>query len=134
MVESGPPRPLRWAISLWWVVALLLAALTALAWTVGTGAPPRPGAPPADAARLLLVHTALAAVLVAAYLVLGAMLFRRRPWVRIVLSVFALVHLLMLLGTGAVLGAQAVLVVLGGTAAVLMWRRPSTEWLTGEHD
>ena len=46
----------------------------------------------------------------------------------------ALVHLLMLLGTGAVLGAQAVLVVLGGTAALLMWRRPSTEWLTGEHD
>ncbi|MCI2417010.1 hypothetical protein MOQ72_06205 [Saccharopolyspora sp. K220] len=136
------PRPLRYAIVLWWVVAFVLVLQTVLMW-VGRDALPQRliegrQATAADAAaraeQLLLVNTGFAAVLAGAYLLLGAMLFNRRPWARIALSAFALVHLVLLLGTGAVFSTNAILLILGVAAAVLMWRRPSTEWLTGEHD
>ncbi|MEV0703898.1 hypothetical protein AB0I53_39105 [Saccharopolyspora sp. NPDC050389] len=135
------PRPLRYAVVLWWVVALVLVGQTALMW-VGRGdlagrLVEQGQAAPADAVgraqQLLLVNTGIAAVLVAAYLVLGALMFRRRAWARGVLSGFAVVHLLMLLGTGAVLSVNVIVLILGAAAAVLMWRRPSTDWLTGEH-
>ncbi|PKW13007.1 hypothetical protein [Saccharopolyspora spinosa] len=136
------PRPLRYAIVLWWVVALVLAWQTALMWFGRTELAgrmiERRQATPADAVertqQLLVMNTGIAAVLVAAYLVLGALLFKRRPWARAVLSAFALLHLVMLLGTGAVLSVNVVLLILGAFAAVLMWWRSSTDWLTGEHD
>ncbi|MEV0049793.1 hypothetical protein AB0H34_04755 [Saccharopolyspora shandongensis] len=136
------PRPLRLAIVLWWVVALVLGLQSVLMW-VGRGdlagrLIAQDQATPADAAdraqQLLLVNTGIAVVLVAAYLVLGALMFRRRAWARGVLSGFAVVHLLMLLGTGAVFSVNVIVLILGAAAAVLMWRRPSTDWLTGEHD
>ncbi|MGI8308714.1 hypothetical protein [Saccharopolyspora hattusasensis] len=136
------PRPLRYAIVLWWVVALVLAWQTALMWfgraELAGRMIERRQATPADAVertqQLLVTNTGIAAALVAAYLVLGALLFKRRPWARVVLSVFALLHLVMLLGTGAVFSVNVVLLILGAIAAVLMWRRSSTDWLTGEHD
>ncbi|MGP4015198.1 hypothetical protein [Saccharopolyspora sp. 5N708] len=136
------PRPLRYAIVLWWVVAFVLVLQTALMW-VGRAALPgqlieEQRATAADAVaraeQLLLVNTGFAVALAGAYLLLGAMLFKRRPWARILLSVFAAVHLVMLLGTGAVFSTNLILLIFGVVAAVLMWRRPSTEWLTGEHD
>lgn len=136
------PRPLRYAIVLWWVVALVLAWQTALMWFGRAELAGRMieqhQATPADAVeraqQLLVMNTGIAAVLAAAYLVLGALLFKRRPWARIVLSVFAVLHLVMLLGTGAVFSVNVILLILGAAAAVLMWRRSSTDWLTGEHD
>lgn len=136
------PRPLRYAIVLWWVVALVLAWQTALMWVgraeLAGRMIERRQATAADAVertqQLLMMNTGIAAVLVAAYLVLGALLFKRRPWARVVLSAFALLHLVMLLGTGAVLRVNAVLLILGAVASVLMWLRSSTDWLTGEHD
>lgn len=136
------PRPLRCAIVLWWVVALVLGWQTVLMWVGRAELPQRlvdqHQATPGDAAdraqQLLLVNTGFAALLVAAYLVLGALLFTRRPWARGVLSAFAVMHLLMLLGTGAVFSVNVILLILGTAAAVLMWWCPSTDWLTGEHD
>ncbi|MBB5154642.1 hypothetical protein [Saccharopolyspora phatthalungensis] len=138
----NPPRPLRRAIILWWVVALVLAWQTALMWVGRAELAQRlieqHQATPADAAgraqQLLLVNTGFAVLLAAAYLVLGALLFKRRPWARIVLSAFAVVHLFMLLGTGAVFSVNVILLILGAAATVLMWWRSSTDWLTGEHD
>ncbi|MFC7341596.1 hypothetical protein [Saccharopolyspora griseoalba] len=134
------PKPLRFAVVLWWVVALLLLLEIAAMWFDRGGLVEQlmraEGLPAADAARrasrLLVSQTAFGLVLAAGYLVLGAFVQRRRAWARIALTGFAVVHLVMLLGTGAVLGPQAVLLVLGVVAAVLMWRGTSGEWLTGE--
>ncbi|MGW1677181.1 hypothetical protein [Saccharopolyspora sp. NPDC002376] len=91
---------------------------------------------PADAAaraqQMIVANTGIAVVLAAAYLGFGAAVFKRHSWARMALTAFALVHLVLVLGSGAVFSVHTILLVLGGTAAVLMWRRPSTEWLTGE--
>ncbi|WP_433870385.1 hypothetical protein [Saccharopolyspora sp. CA-218241] len=139
---SGPPRQLRLSIVGWWVVALLLLLQTAVMWAgrdalpdqvAGSGLAPL-GEAAGHARHLLAVNTAFGIGLAAAYLVLGALLFRRRPWARLLLTGFAVVHLLMLLGTGAVLSVNGVLVLFGAVAGLLLWWPTSTEWVTGEHD
>ena len=72
------------------------------------------------------------ALFAAAYFGFGALLFRQQHWARIALSVVALCHLVMVLGTGAVFSVQAVVLVIGVLAAVFLWQRASTDWLTGE--
>lgn len=142
MSGSTPaPRPLRASIVLWWVVAALLVLQIAAMWLNRAALPtalPGGGADPGGAAdradRLLLGNTAAAGVFAVAYCALGAALFGRRPWARVVLTVVAVLHLLMLLGTGAVLGPQSVLLVIGVAAAVLLWHPTSGDWIAGEHD
>lgn len=140
--RTGPPRTVRVAVVLWWIIALLLLAQLAVMWSgydqlgrslvdVGMVAPEEADA---RAARLLWVNTGMAVVLAAGYFVLAALLFGRRPWVRLVLTMLAIVHLLMVLGTGAVFGPQALLVALGIPATVLLWGPSGAEWITGEHD
>lgn len=139
---TGPPRALRVAIVLWWIAALLLLGQLAVMWSSSGELGQRlveqgtvsPDEATARATRLVWVNTGFAVVLAGAYLVLGALLFRRRPWARIALTVFGVVHLVMLLGTGAVLGPQLVLALVGVAAAVLMWGPASTAWVAGEHD
>ena len=136
------PRLLRASIVLWWVVAVLLVLQIAAMWLDRGGLPAellRQGVVDAGGAedragRLLLGNTLVAGAFAVAYFALGAALFRRRPWARIMLSVVAVLHLLMLFGTGAVLGAQAVLLIIMVVAAVLLWRPTSGDWITGEHD
>ncbi|MBE9374885.1 hypothetical protein IQ251_10565 [Saccharopolyspora sp. HNM0983] len=143
MSGSTPaPRMLRVSIVLWWIVAVVLLLQTGSMWLGRAELPGvllRQGAVGAGAAQdraehLLLVNTLVAVVFAAAYLALGAALFRRRPWARIALSAVGVLHLLMLLGTGAVLSVNAVVLVIGAAAAVLLWRRPSGDWIAGEHD
>ncbi|GAB2757489.1 hypothetical protein GCM10027174_37040 [Salinifilum aidingensis] len=140
--RSGPPRTVRVAVVLWWIIALLLLAQLAVMWAghdqlgrtlvdQGAVAPQEAGS---RAARLLWVNTGFAAVLAVAYLVLGSLMYGRRPWARLVLTVFAIVHLVMVLGTGAVFGPQIVLVLLGVPATVLLWGPSGAAWVTGEHD
>ncbi|WP_188988587.1 hypothetical protein [Saccharopolyspora thermophila] len=120
-------------------MAIVLLLQVALLWADRAELPQRlverqvaPAEAAARAHHLLLVNTGVAVVFAAAYLGFGALLFRRRAWARNAVSVFALVHLVMLLATGAVFGVHAVLLVLGVAAGVLLWRRASTDWLTGE--
>ncbi|MDA3628083.1 hypothetical protein OU415_21800 [Saccharopolyspora sp. WRP15-2] len=91
---------------------------------------------PADATaraqQMIVANTGIAVVLAAAYFGFGAAVLKRHSWARVALTAFALVHLVLVLGSGAVFSVHTILLVLGGTAAVLMWRQPSTEWLTGE--
>ena len=134
------PKPLRYAVVLWWVVALSLLLEIAATWFNRGDLAERliraENLTAAEAAQrtssLLLSQTAFGVGLAAAYLVFGVLIYRRQAWARIALTVFALAHLVMLLGTGAVLGPQAVLLALGVAAAVLMWRGASGDWLTGE--
>ncbi|MBF6508012.1 hypothetical protein IU422_09675 [Nocardia farcinica] len=134
------PRPLRYAVVLWWTVAILLLLQAGLMWSgraelVQQLAVQQQLAPADAAARaqqLILANTGIAVALAAAYLGFGAALFKRRSWGRIGVTAFALLHLVLVLGSGAVFSVHTVLLVLGGTAAVLLWRAPCTEWLTGE--
>lgn len=134
------PRPLRYAIVLWWTVAILLLLQAGLMWSgraeLVQQLAVQQQLAPADAAgraqQMILANTGIAVVLAAAYLGFGVALIKRHSWARIGLSAFALVHLVLVLGSGAVFSVHTILLVLGGTAAVLLWRAQSTEWLTGE--
>lgn len=117
----APPKPLRIAVVLWWVVALLLLLETGLTWL-----------DPAIETRLLLVNTAVGVVLAAIYLALGVLVFRRRGWARLVLTVFAAVHLVLMVVSGAGFGIPLLLLALGVAGTVLMWAQQSSDWLTGE--
>ncbi|RRO13066.1 hypothetical protein EIL87_25805 [Saccharopolyspora rhizosphaerae] len=117
----APPKPLRTAVVLWWVLALLLLLETGLAWT-----------DPALETRLLVVNTVVGSVLAAAYLVLGSLVFRRTAWARLVLTVLAAAHLVLMIASGAGVGIPLLLLALGVAGTVLMWARQSSEWLTGE--
>lgn len=139
---TRPPRSVRVSIVLWWTTALLLLAQLIMLW-LGSGelgqllvrqGTVAPEAAVDQAWRLLWMNTGFAVFFAVAYLVLGGLLFRRRPWARITLTVFAVLHLVLLLGTGAVLGPQVVLVLLGAVATVLLWIPASTNWVAGEHD
>lgn len=130
------------SIVLWWAVAALLVLQLAVMWLnradlpaalLSQGVVDASGAEE-RAGRLLLGNTVAAGVFAVAYFALGAALFGRRPWARIVLSVVAVLHLMMLLGTGAVFSVQAVVLVIMVVAAVLLWRPASGDWITGEHD
>ncbi|GAA4620934.1 hypothetical protein [Saccharopolyspora hordei] len=136
----APPRPLRFSVVLWWTVAILLLLQAGLMWSgraqLVQQIAEQQHVMAADAAaraqQLVWVNTGLAVVLAAAYLGFGVALYRRHAWARIGLSAFALLHLVLVLGSGAVLSVHLALLVLGVVAAVLLWRAPSTEWLTGE--
>ncbi|MDI2031208.1 hypothetical protein QFW96_21445 [Saccharopolyspora sp. TS4A08] len=117
----APPKPLRISVVLWWVVALLLLLETGLSWF-----------DPAIEDRLLLVNTVVGIVLAAIYLVLGAMVFRRRAWARLALTIFAAAHLVLMVVSGAGFGIPMLLLALGVAGTVLMWARQSSDWLTGE--
>ncbi|GAA2329651.1 hypothetical protein GCM10009854_00550 [Saccharopolyspora halophila] len=134
------PNPLRYAVVLWWVVALLLLLETAAMWSgqhdlieqlMRTDGLPA-GQAEQRASAMLLEHSVFGVLLALAYLASGVLLYQRRAWGRIAMTGFALLHVLMVFATGTVIGVQALLLVLGLVAAVLMWRPASTDWLTGE--
>lgn len=135
-----PPRQLVLAVVLWWIVALFLLLQTGLMWAGRAELPQQvlesglvaPEEATSRAERLLWTNTALAVLFAAAYFGFGALLFRQQHWARIALSVVALCHLVMVLGTGAVFSVQAVVLVIGVLAVVFLWQRASTDWLTGE--
>lgn len=134
------PNPLRYAVVLWWVVALLLLLETAAMWFGQHGVAEQlmrtDGLSAAQAEQrasaMLLEQSVFGVLLALAYLASGVLLYQRRGWGRIAMTGFAVLHLLMVFGTGTVLSVQALLLVLGVVAAVLMWRPASTDWLTGE--
>ncbi|MBQ0922759.1 hypothetical protein [Saccharopolyspora endophytica] len=117
----APPKPLRIAVVLWWVVALLLLLETGLAWF-----------DPAVQGRLLLVNTVVGVVMAVIYLALGALVFRRQGWARFVLTAFAAVHAVLMVVSGAGFGIPVLLLVLGLAGTVLMWAQQSSDFLTGE--
>lgn len=116
-----PPKPLRIAVVLWWTVALLLLLETALTWF-----------DPTVDGRLMLVNTVVGIVMAAIYLALGALVFRRAAWARLVLTVFAAAHLVLMVVSGAGFGIPVLLLVLGAAGTVLMWVQQSSDFLTGE--
>ncbi|GAB3676114.1 hypothetical protein [Saccharopolyspora tripterygii] len=116
-----PPKPLRIAVVLWWMVALLLLLETGLTWF-----------DPTVDGRLMLVNTLVGAVMAVVYLVLGALVFRRTAWARLVLTVFAAAHLVLMVVSGAGFGIPMLLLVLGAAGTVLMWVQQSSDFLTGE--
>ncbi|SFS45675.1 hypothetical protein [Saccharopolyspora flava] len=117
----APPKPLRIAVVLWWVVALLLVLQTAPAWF-----------DPAIGTRVRVINTVVGVVLAAVYLGLGALLFRRRGWARPVLSAVAAAHLLLMVVSSPGFGIPMLLLALGVAGTVLMWAQQSSDWLTGE--
>ncbi|MEB3370313.1 hypothetical protein [Saccharopolyspora mangrovi] len=117
----APPKPLRIAVVLWWVLSLLLLLETGLTWF-----------DPAVEARLQQINTVVGVALAAIYLGLGALVFRRKAWARLVLSVLAVVHLVLMVVSGAGSWIPLLLLALGVAGTVLMWAQQSSDWLTGE--
>ncbi|GAB3294002.1 hypothetical protein [Parasphingorhabdus pacifica] len=138
---AEPPRMLRVSVGLWCALAAFLLAQAGFAWTgradlqnrlLDSGAAPSASEAADQARSLLLTNTWIALGFAAVYLTLGLLLLRRLAYVRVVLTVLAALHLVLVLGSAALSLVNVIVFALLGAALATVWRRTSTHWLTGE--
>ncbi|QGK71653.1 hypothetical protein GIY23_20930 [Allosaccharopolyspora coralli] len=134
------PAPLRVGIGLWCAAAAFLLVQALFSFTGVSGLEQEladSGVAAGDAAdrarALLTTNLVLAIVLAAVYAGLGFMLGSRRAWVRIVLTIVAFGHVIMVLATLATSVQNLITLVLLVAAVACTWKRDSSEWLHGEH-
>lgn len=140
--DRNRPLQVNAAIGLWSAAAIFLLVQAGSAWSgrdlLVSRVAARRGVGPAEAAgtadHLLLVNLGVAVGLAVLYAGLAMLLLRRRPWARWLLTVLVALHLVMVLGAGAMSVPNLIGFTLIVGALVLVWSPRGSEWITGEHD
>lgn len=122
------PRPVRIAIGLWLAIAVFVLFTTVGLWFQRGEIERISSRSSADVTNFLVALTVVSVIFAAVYGWLTRLLYKRRNWARVVLSVVSIVHMIWLLLVG-LSAANLVTLLLICAAIVFTWQARTAQWL-----